>query len=263
MALKTQSLILYSYEVLTSAQYIDFQSTSGGPVLTAVVNLGEYSLTNLLQAIASAMAEADSTNVYTLTANRNIMGGYQNRVSISSNGSYFKLLFGSGPHASTSLASLLGFNQVDYTGATSYIGAQTTGTSLIPAYIGYNYNDDQNQAKVFGAVNVSAVGLKEAIVFQIQNFLDVEFKYEAKSALPNWNSFWTWAIQQRPFDFTPEISNPNTFYQVTLEKTPADSKGLGYLMKEMLPDFPNYYQTGAINLRVVPNNIVGAFIPGG
>jgi hypothetical protein len=40
---------------------------------------------------------------------------------------------------------------------------------------------------------------------------------------------------------------------VTFESTPGDAKALAYVMKEMLPNFPNHYQTGIIKMRqIVP-----------
>jgi hypothetical protein len=142
---------------------------------------------------------------------------------------------------------------VDYTGGTSYTGSQTTGTSLIPELLGYNYADPIQQKKVFGAVNVSAAGVKETVVFNLQQFMNVEFKYEPKANLLAWNDLMEWLIQQSPFDFTPEIASPSTYYPVTLETTAEDGKGLAFLMKEMLPNFPNFYMTGPMKFRIVLN----------
>jgi len=262
MALGAQSLFLYGYTITEDNMFIDFQAVNAGPVLTATLEIGEYSLTSLLEEIASAMNAADPANVYSAAADRTVLGGLQNRVSIGTTGSYLKILFGSGPNEAASVASLIGFLTTDYSGDTTYTGSSTTGTALVPAYIGYNYLNDYNQAKVFGNVNVSAAGIKEAVVFQIQKFIDVEFRYESRNVLSSWQQLFYWLIQQKPFDFTPEISSPGTFYQVTLEKTAYDSKGLGYQMKEMLPNFPNLYQTGPLNFRIVPDVTVQQFIPG-
>lgn len=268
MALSSQSLILYGYEVGVSNQNLDFIAVSGGPVLTAQVPLGDYSLTTLLSAVAHALLSADPTSgqVYFATANRAVLGGLENRVTLAASGglsgTFFSLMFGSGPHASTSIDGLLGFASTDRTGSTSYTGTTTTGTTLIPDFIGYNFADQNQQAKLLGAVNISASGLKESVVFNEQYFIDVEFKYEPKSKLAQWVGFRDWAIQQRPFDFTPEISSPSVFSPVTFEKTQYDSKGMGFLMKEMLPDFPNYYTTGAINMRVVLDFNATVFMTG-
>lgn len=253
MALSSKSLFVYGLTVTTLNQNIDFKISSGGSTLTAQIALGFYSPQSLAQAIGFALQTQDSTNIYTVSVATNIAGGTQNRITISTNGTYLSLLFASGPNATTSAASLMGFNSTDYTGATTYTGSQSTGISLIPDYIGYNYLDEKNIKEVFGAVNVAASGLKEAVTFNTQTFIQVEYMYEAKANLTAWSNLWTWMIAQKTFDFIPEISNATTVYTVTLETTEANNKGLGYMMKEMLPDFPNFYRTGNLKLRITPN----------
>ena len=59
-------------------------------------------------------------------------------------------------------------------------------------------------------------------------------------------------MQQKSLEFTPEISDPNVFYEGTLEQSTADGKGLAFTAKEMLPDFPNLYDIGLMKFRVNP-----------
>lgn len=253
MALNSLSLFNYGLEVTALNQNLDFKASSGGPTLTATLDLGFYSVNGIALAVAAAMNDVDTLNHYTATADFTIANGTQNRITIQTTGSYLSLLFSSGPNAATSCAELIGFNETDYTGSTHYTGSQSIGTILIPDYFGYNYLDDMNQAKLFGAVNISAAGTKEAITFNTQEFINVEYRYEPKSKLLQWKNFFLWAIQQRPFDYIPQISTPTVNYQLTLESTSYDSKGLGYSMKEMLPNFPNFYQTGPLQFRIVLN----------
>lgn len=260
MALSAKSLFTYKIEVTTLNQNLDFVIELGGDTLTAVLDVGFYSPTSLAQQIAYQMQSLDTTNIYTVSVSRNVMGNTQNRITIATNGAYLDLLFGTGPNTNTSCASLIGFNPSDYTGATSYIGSSSTGSILIPNYLGFNFLDVNNGAKVFGAVNVAASGLKEAVTFNIQQFIEVEYRYEVKSRLTLWTDFFSWAQAQKPFDFTPEISDPDTFYTCTLEKTSAHSQGLGWRMPEMLPALPNHYTTGPLTFRVTPDT--SAFVAG-
>lgn len=254
MALTSKSLFNYGIQVTTLNRNLDFVAESGGLTLTAVLTLGFYSPGGLAAAIAFAMQSQDSNNIYAVSVARDILGGTQNRVIISTNGAFLSLLLGTGPNAATSPAGIMGFNAADYLGATEYTGSQSTGTILIPDYVGYNYNDSTNQAKLFGAVNISTSGLKEGITFTIQYFVNVEFKYEPDSKLADWKAFFLWAIQQRQFDFTPEISDPNTVYNATLESTDYDEQGLGYQMREQLDEsLPNFYSTGALKFRIIPS----------
>lgn len=254
MALRNQSLFLFSYTVDPSNSSIDFRNAPGGPILQATIKLGFYSLSTLLTAIASALQTADPDNPYTATADRTIMGGTENRITISTGGTHFELLFFSGPRVATSISPYIGFNSVDYTGSLTYTGSITSGVTLIPDYIGYNYVGPEFLQKNFGAVNISASGQKEAIVFSLQQFIKVRFKFEKQQ---RWISYWLpliqWMIQQREFDFTPDYTQPNVFYSVTLESSDEDGKGLAFSPTEMLPDFPFYWDTGTMTLRVQPS----------
>lgn len=254
MALSALSLMNYGLEITSLNQNLDFINVSSGPVQTAIIPLGFYSSSGLAQAVALAMQSVDLVNSYTVSVNRNVLGGTQNRITIASSGTFLTLLFGSGPNLITSIGPLLGFNQMNYVGAASYTGSQSTGIPLIPEFFAYSYLDTQHMAKVFGAVNISTSGLKEAVVFQIQQFIQLTFMHEPAANLPAWNGFFLWAIQQRPFDFIPQITVPSVSYQVTLDKTQYDSQGLGYQMSEELPDFPNLFQTGPMIYRVIAAN---------
>lgn len=251
MALTAKSLFTYGLEVTTLNRNLDFVAVMSGPTLTAVLDLGFYSVKGLADAVATAMKDVDPLNSYIVTVDFSIGGGTQNRITITSTASFLSLLFASGPNTTTTCATLIGFNVADYTGSTAYTGSSTVGTTLSPDYLGYNYLDDKNQAKIFGAVNVSAAGLKEAVTFNFQHFVNVEYRYEPKSKLVQWVAFFNWSIQQRPFDFIPEVTSPTNNFQLTLENTDYDGKGLGFRMKEMLPNFPNHYQTGPLTMRVV------------
>jgi hypothetical protein len=253
MALSTKSLLLYGLQITELNRSIDFRIVGAGPFKLATLRLGFYSIQDLLVEIARAMFAADSTNIYTAAVDRTVSGGLENRITISTSGAYLELNFLTGPRSASSAHELIGFNFVDYTGATSYQGSSSCGTPLVPDYVGYNYIPPEMQKKVFGNVNVSASGLKEAIVFAIQEFIQVEFRFETKAkVLAEWESFFDWAVQQRPFEFTPEINDPNTVYNVTLERSEADGKGLAFTMREMLPSFPNRYRTGLMLFRRKP-----------
>lgn len=252
MALSAKSLFLYNYQITAFNSSIDFRTVSMGPILQATLRLGFYSLSSLSREISRALTAADPSNEFVVTADRNILAGLENRVTIECTSSpYLDLLFLTGPRAASSVCSLIGFLQLDKTGSTSYTGSFTSGTIMIPTLVGYNYLADQFHQKQFGTVNVSASGIKEAIVFQTQRFIHVKFKYEPKAkVLSDWFPFMQWASRQRLFEFTPEITDPNTFYEVTVETTSADGKGLAFKFSEMLPEFPNHYDCGELMMRV-------------
>lgn len=250
MALRGKSLILYGLEVTEFNSSIDFKITGGGVEKQATLQLGFYSLTGLMVEIKRAMQAADSTNTYGVTANRTVNGGLENRITISTSGVFLSLLFSTGSRAASSVASLIGFSG-DQTGSTNYTSTSSAGTRLIPEFAGYNYLGPEFDRKVQGVVSITASGQKEALVWQIQHFISVEFKYEPTAKwIVEWLPFVDWMITQKLFEFTPEYeSNPNTFYEVTLETSSNDGKGLGMIGKEMLPQFPFNHQTGPMKFR--------------
>ena len=241
---------MYGFEIDTVNGFIDFQNVVSGPILTAIIPVGSYGLTDLLNALVVAMATVDPVNTYTATVDRTIGGGLQNRVTITTSGTYLNLLFGSGPHNSSSPAEMLGFNMTDYTGALTYTGAATAGTMLIPLYTAYNYVAPTRNKKNFGAVNISTNGTKEAITYQIQTFWEAEFMQEPEEIVDTyWQPLLDWMIQQKTIEFTPDFTDGNTFLIGTLESTEQDSTGLAYQMQEQLPELPGLYRTGKLEFR--------------
>ena len=253
MALKAKSLFLYGLEVTKNNRYIDFRVVPAEPIRTAVLPLGFYSLTSLTQAVVSALKGAAPAETFTCTANRTFNGGLENRVSMTAvTAAFFEVYFNTGANAATSARTLLGYSATDLTGALSYQGSSSAGVALSPSWWGKNFKPPEFYRKNFGTVNVSASGQKESIVFAIQRFIGVEFEHEPNSsAFAAWPPLINWLIQQRPFDFTPEIDQPTVVYQVTLESSPEDGKGLALQLKEMLPSKPFQWTTGPLVFRLI------------
>lgn len=253
MALSSKSLILYGIEVTDLNRSLDFRIVALGPIKMATLRLGFYSLTSICTEIARAMNAADTTNNYSASSDRTISGGTENRISITTSGGFLELDFASGPRTASTVAPLIGFLVVDYTGSTTYTGSSSAGSTIIPDFVGYNYLSPDHKPKVFGSKNVSSSGLKEVISFQIQRFINIEFKYESATRVDGvWVPFVEWAIQGKPFDFTPEIESPNIVFEVTLDSSPGDGSGLGWAWREQLPDYPDNYTTGGLILRLTP-----------
>lgn len=251
MALTGVSLIRYGLEVNAFNSSLDFKKASGGAEINATLRTGFYSLTGLMDEVVRAMNAADPTNTYSYTIDRSVAGGTENRITIISGGAFLQLLFGTGSRAISSCAALLGYTATDKTGSTSYTSQASAGETFLTARAGYNYQGPETTRKIQGTVNISASGEKEAIVFNVMQFIEVEYRHETQAdTLTTWADFFTWAIKQRPFEITPIASNYSAFYEVTLDSTEYDGKGLGYQMREMLPGFPFYYRTGKLRMRL-------------
>ncbi len=245
MALRNASLFLYGFTLDDTNRYISFRAVALETPRVAILNAGFYSLSGLMNEIALQMAAVDTARTYTVTADRSQSGGLENRITIATDGTHLELLFSSGNSANP--ASIIGFATSDFTGATTYTGSASAGTSLVPNQLGYTFLPPEALQKNFGQLNVAASGLKEAIVFSLQSFWQVQFKYIPEATMEtDWLPLVQWMIQQREFEFTPDITEPDTFYPGTLEDP---NQGLQFNFQEMLPQFPFEYQTPLMKFR--------------
>lgn len=252
MALKNRGLFLYGYQINEYNSSLDFVNVAAGPEIKATLRLGFYSLSSLLTEVIRAMQAADPDTQYYASADRTVLGGLENRVTIATSGTYLDLLFQTGSRAASSCANILGFNTADRTGAITYQGNFTSGTILVTEFPGYNYISPDRSRRVFGTANISASGAKEAVVHSVQKFLTVGYRYEPLNKVETeWKNLMEWMIQQKLFDYTPEIDKPNTFYELTLEETTEDSSGLAYSIEEMNSDeLPGLFDCGCNKYRV-------------
>jgi len=127
----------------------------------------------------------------------------------------------------------------------------TSGILFVPNLVGYNFLPPDIYKKNFGSLNITSSGVKEAIVYSTQSFFQVQFKYIPQTdAILSWSPLMIWMMSQKGIEFTPDITNANTFYDCTIETTTEDGKGLGFRMTEMLPSFPFLYDTGMMKFRI-------------
>lgn len=253
MALRKQSAFFYNFEINNTNFNIPFKVSLVGGLKNGVIPFGFYTLDQLATAIGVAMKQVDPPNTYTVTITRTSVGlVMSNRITIATSGIFLSLLFNTGATAATSIRTITSYGAVDYTGATSYMNAATSGTYLVTDWFGNNYTPPQTFLRNIGNVNVSTNGAKEGIKWSIQGFISVEYKYESEAkVLVNWRPLIFWFIEQKPFEFIPEVNLPTVFFNVTLEKSPEDGKGLAWSMKEMVPQFPFLYTTGNFTMRLI------------
>lgn len=247
MALKSRSLFLYGLQVTTQNRYIDF--TADASTYKATLSLGFYSLNGLMNEIKRAMDAADLDNVYTITADRTVNAGTENRVTIATNGADLELLFNSGDNSGANAKELLGFGDFDYTGDTSYDSIETAGTALITDNAGNNWIDPAYNRKVMAVIHESASGETEALIYSTKQLFQVQFPWILESNLSEWVALLNWMTVKRPIDFTPEIHIPNTFYESILESTAYDTSGLGFSLVET-PKGTGLYDSGLLKFRV-------------
>lgn len=250
-------LFLYGFTVDETNRYINFRNVNAGPDILAVLNQGNYTATEYMAEIKRAMELADGVNKYTVTLNRTINSNRENRMTISTNGSFFQLLYGSGTNATASNRSIIGFNNSDYTGQLSYTGSVSAGKIVVPDFPTYDYLSPDNYFNQEGVKNVSTSGVKETLVFQQVYYFQGEWRFitsfKNNPQLLLWQDMMKYLTQQLRLEFTPSINeNPNLFYPATLESTPEDGNGLAFKFKQMIDvGLYRFYKTGLLKFRVI------------
>lgn len=257
MALNDIPSFLYGYDVNDFNKYINFQKVSLGPVLTATMNIGNYTATQFMAEVKRAMEFIDGTNLYTLTLNRTINSGRSNNMTISTSGSFLSILFNTGANAATSPRDLMGFAHTDLTGSTTYTGGFQSGTIWIPQFATWNYLSPDEMVEQDGVKNVTSTGIKETLVFAQMSFFQGEWRYitdnDGSFQKTQCENYLKYATKQLKFEYAPSINeDPTHFFQATLESTPADGNGLKYRLEQMNKvGLYRVYQTGIMKFRVV------------
>jgi hypothetical protein len=258
MAISTFSRFYFGYEVeLGVNQNNKLNFNEGGGELTSTIPLGVYSPTELAEEIAEQMT-ADGGQAYTVTFNRS-----DRSFTISAAGT-FDLLVSSGTNASASIFSTIGFTGADRTGAITYTGS-VSGSEYITQFPPQDYVAPGFRViKSDAAVNVAADGTVEVVSFSDVDFVKFNLQFitditmDGKVIRTNPTGvqdaidFLTFAIKRGQIEFMPDKDDVNTFHKMVLEKTRADSKGVGFeLREETGKNLPGIYQTGALDFRIV------------
>lgn len=256
--IKTFGKFYYGHTVTNLNRRIDFKE-GAGPDLMATVDIGEYSLTDFLDAVSSALNLAGS-ETYTVTVDRTTR-----LITISATGS-FTLLAGSGISVGQDLYNLLGFNQSDTSSASSHIGDFSSGSEWVPQYLPQdNIEFDNNQIHIDGTVKQSTDGTVEAVKFGVKKIMEVNYKFitdiQQSSNSPvlndqdgvlNARTFLEYATTKADLEFIPDKNNPDVFAKCLLESTNEDKDGLSFKLKEQYSKgLVGYFETGLLKFRKI------------
>lgn len=256
MSLNTFSKFIYGFDVTDNNRYIDFNEGSGE--LTATLNVGSYTLTELIAEVQNQM-NATGVFTYTVSVNRTT------RVITITSDSAMILLFGTGTNLERSASTLLGYDVSDTSSATSHVADSAIGYVYEPQFILQNYiSDDDYQVSIDSVVNESTEGELEVIKFGTKKFIEMNIMYATNnsmdgkiiknnaSGVANLRSFMQFIVEKKRLEFIPDESNMSTFKKIILERTDEDSKGTGYKLKELYDKgLPGFYETGTLKFRVI------------
>lgn len=256
MSILTLSQFYYGHTITDSNSSIDF--SEGGPELQAELEIGDYSLSEFVTAIESAL-NAVGALTYTVTLNRTTRV-----ITIAASGA-FELLTNSGTRLGTSAYVLMGFSTAaDHTGASSYASESGSGYSFRPQKILYDYSDQSySKEKNQATVNESASGIVQVLEFGTQSFFDFSIRYQTNifqgygsfiennaTGVEDVIAFMDYAITKAKMEFMPDRDTTSTFYKVLLEKTGKSSKGTGYEL-DPVKGVIGYFNSEKMRLRVV------------
>lgn len=252
--LTTFSKFYYGIEVIDGYNIIDFND--GFSDKTATIPAGGYSLNGLALEIAKQMNKTAQNAGFTIEVDRDTRK-YTIKTTDLSN---FSLLFLTGTNSLLSIYALIGFTNVDYTGAGQYSGVSSIGKVYYPQFMLGNYVDaDLTSRPVDAVVNRSTSGNKYEVVkfgsdkvykFEILYTTNLNlsgatyFKYNA-TGIEDLLDFMNFCILKFPLEFMKDETNSSLYSTVVLESTPQSSDGVAY---EISPDYgqslPEFYTLG-------------------
>lgn len=257
MSLSTHSKFYYGFEVGSDNLYIDFDEGSGE--LSAVVEVGSYTLTQFADKIQSALNET-GTLEYVVTVDR-----ATRKLTISADAN-FDLLLTSGSHSGTSVMPTAGFNGADLAGDDSYEGDSSTGTVYTTQFILQSHVDQEdNRAATYGTVNKSASGKIEVVTFGTESFIKFDIRYVNDrdngpdgpirynpTGIDELRALMQYLTTKGPIEFMADEDAPSSFVSMFLESTPEDAMGLKFELKEQYAKgLPGYFDTGTLKFRVI------------
>lgn len=257
MSLQTLPVFIFDYQVTSTSQFINFDE--GGPELTAVLNIGSYSLTDYLSEIERAMNAAGALD-FTVTANRDTR-----IITVAATGT-FSLLITSGSNAGASAYANMGFSGADVSGSSSYDGGAAAGNEYIPQFFVQNYTSfDDFKVAADASVNVAASGNTEVLSFGQNQFMRANITFATSrdvgancyitnnaTGVADLRTFMDYLITKGPVEFSEDKDSRSTFTTCILEATPENGDGVGYRLNELVARrLEGFFETGTLLFRKV------------
>jgi hypothetical protein len=260
MALGTHSVFFYGYQITDDNRYICFKEGAGAEKL-AILPIGTFSLSKLLEVVASALNTA-STLSWSVSLNRST------RVFTINVDSTASILWLTGASADKGAHTLLGFAQADQNNLLSFVGSVGSGKAYTPQYKLQDYKDKTEKQKLINAtinksasknvVSVQHFGVESFYVFNIKYITNRDvsgsdaFLRTNSKAVEEAKDFLQWITQKYLIEFMPDENDLDTFDKIYLDSSAQDNDGVGYELIEYTNiDIPNVFETGLLTFTVV------------
>lgn len=256
MSINTFSAFTYGHTVTEDNQYINF-SENGVDELSAVIDVGAYTLADFANKVAQAMNEEGTLN-YTCTVDRETL-----KLIISADSNYW-LYVTTGTNVSISAYSLMGYT-TDRSNVNNQEGDNISGSVYYPQFKLQRFVDfDQNVSFKNSSVNESASGVVEVVSFGEVRIMEADLaiftslKTDGQHIRNNPNgyqdaiNFLHYIITKAPIEFIYDADNLGTsqIVDVILESTESDRNGTGIKIKELYATLaPDFFSAGLLRFR--------------
>lgn len=259
MTIETKSAFRYGW-VITDTEFI-LEIDEGFGAVQVELDVGSYSQDTLASMVAERLNDS-LTLEYTVDFSR-----VTRKFTISASGS-FDMLFGTGVAIGSSAAGVLGFNEADKLGLSSYESDNITGSEFRPQFLLQDYVslDDWREA-AYSQVNESANGDIEVVKFGNREFLQCNIKYQTNNlsgescgdrqgieadaqGVENLRLFMQYVITKGVVEFYPDRDNTSVVYTLVVESTQSNRNGTGYKLNELYSrGLKGFFETGILKFR--------------
>ena len=254
--IETRSSFFYLNPIDSTNIYLDFNE--GGPELTAEISVGNYTHSEIGDAIAAAMNGVGALT-YAVTFDRDTR-----KFTISASGA-FTLLIGTGTHVGADAFPLIGFTGSDVGPSASHVANLQAGTEYRPQFYLQDWVDQIDFQKAIspavvktasGDVEVVKFGTEKFYEFSIMLVTDIDqgqsnFVESDPVAVASLRSFMQFCTQKNDLEFMPDRDVKADFFKVMLESCEGSVNGTGYKLQELYDKgLPNYYESGKLVFRL-------------
>lgn len=259
--INTVSAWNFGHTIISSNKYINFEEL-GATVnpKAAILNDGSYTLEEYCIELVRALNDAAELNKYTYTLDRTTR-----KITLISDAVNFSLLIATGDQSQLSSFPLAGFTGLDLSGAMMYEGDSPSGEQFIPQFKLQEYTpfedlektanasvNENTQGDIIEVINYGTISrMKCNIMFQTNHVPQNAIREDAQG-VDKLRTFMRYLITKAKTEFLEDIDQPSTIVKCILDKTTADSKGLGYELVDMRNvGWTNYFTTKSITFRKV------------
>lgn len=258
MTIQTKSAFIFDFVIDAESSLLNFDE--GSIELTAELNPGSYTMTELADEISRAL-NIIGTQEYSVSLDRSTR---KYTISAASN---FTLLSSTGSNVGFGAWEVMGFSTAsDKTGSNSYESDNSAGQLFRPQFHLQSYiSFDDWQGFASSNINESASGVTEIYSLGSRKFSEFNISYQNNgiagskgssidydaNGVDNLRNFMEFAITKGPMEFIPDRDNFAIFDKIILERTPANSKGTEFKLKELVNrNLVGYFETGVLKFRL-------------